>query len=487
MLHVQHKSRKTNSTINLLISRFCRATVQPKPILLTLKHNWRYSTLLFSVVRIDPALLACVSRPSNERPRFHVQRDCCHPHIICARVGRNALFLALTFITTCHTACAHQPQSTKPPLLSHFSPLHHIPMSAARSTETKWTRADVEALVMPYVRRNPDFTVYEFVKTVLVAVVLLPIRLIFFVLCGLILYVLAFLAMLGVPRSRRADFVLEPLHPVRNLLIMGMYPVIRAIAFVSFGIVYIDRTRAPPSNNKAFVVVSNHLGYIDAMILACHYRCSFVAKGAFERLPLIGTMAPALQTLFVREGQSLTTALVERVQKTHQCHITKIDCPGCPGCLNKLVIFPEGTTTNGHAMVAFRTGVFNAAVPVQPVVVQFPHRRWNMSWETIRFRTHIFRTMTQFINKVSITELPVYVPSDEEKMDPRLYARNVQRLMSKQLQQPVYRLNRKHKILYHKFVLGKIDAEGVREQAKAITAEDPQLQYLAENDKLDLV
>ncbi len=356
-----------------------------------------------------------------------------------------------------------------------------------RSTETKWTRAEVEALVEPYVRRNPGFTVYEFVKTVFTAIVLLPIRLIFLVICGFVLWLLAFCAMLGVPRSRHTAFVLEPLHPVRNFLIMGMYPVIRAVAFVCFGIVHIERMRAAPSEHKAYVVVSNHLGYVDAMILACHFRCSFVAKGAFEKLPLIGTMAPALQTLFVREGESLTAALVDRVQRTHQCHLAKTDCPGCPGCLNKLVIFPEGTTTNGRAMVAFRTGVFNAAVPVQPVVVTFPHRRWNMSWETIRFRTHIFRTMTQLINRVTITELPVYVPSDEEKLDARLFARNVQKLMSKQLQQPVYRLNRKHKLLYHKFVLSKLNAEDVREQAKAITTADPQLQYLAENDKLERV
>jgi len=44
--------------------------------------------------------------------------------------------------------------------------------------------------------------------------------------------------------------------------------------------------------------------------------------------------------------------------------------------------------------------------------------------------------MIQFVNYMDVTYLPVYVPSEEEKKDPFLYAENVRRKMSKQVNIP---------------------------------------------------
>ncbi|KAG5182273.1 hypothetical protein JKP88DRAFT_278255 [Tribonema minus] len=77
-----------------------------------------------------------------------------------------------------------------------------------------------------------------------------------------------------------------------------------------------------------------------------------------------------------------------------------------------LVIFPEGTTTNGAAMIRFRTGVFRAQVPVQPLVIAFPFRHFNPSWETIHFHHHLLRIMTQLTCACSVTVLPPCRPSE---------------------------------------------------------------------------
>lgn len=358
----------------------------------------------------------------------------------------------------------------------------HGPPPAPGAQTKPWTHAEADAFFAPYVRISPPVDAYEKVKTAVMCL-FLPFRALFMILAGGLVWGLAALAMLGVPASKRAAFVNTPISPVRNALVRMMFPLMRAIAFVSFGVLRVRRetppgVSPPEDGQRAFVVVSNHLGYLDILMLLCVHRASFVSKGALENFPVIGTIAAALQCLFVREGESLTTRLVQRLRDTVACH-NKGPCPGCPGCLNKLVIFPEGTTTNGTAMVALRTGVFNAGVPVQPVCVRFPHRHFNISWETIRFREHMFRTMTQVYNDVVITELPVYEPSAEEKADARLYASNVQAIMANVLKQDVYPLNRKHKFLYHSFLLGKIDGNELREKTAEVTAEDAQLQYLA--------
>eukprot|EP00173_Palmaria_palmata_P002580 Plantae.Rhodophyta-Palmaria_palmata.ctg27014.p1 GENE.Plantae.Rhodophyta-Palmaria_palmata.ctg27014~~Plantae.Rhodophyta-Palmaria_palmata.ctg27014.p1 ORF type:complete len:134 (+),score=11.74 Plantae.Rhodophyta-Palmaria_palmata.ctg27014:41-403(+) len=72
-------------------------------------------------------------------------------------------------------------------------------------------------------------------------------------------------------------------------------------------------------------------------------------------------------------------------------------------------------------MVAFRTGVFNAGVPVRPVCIRFPYKNFNLSWESIRFWEHLYRTMTQWRNCVDLVEMPPYIPSEDEKSDARLF------------------------------------------------------------------
>ena len=40
---------------------------------------------------------------------------------------------------------------------------------------------------------------------------------------------------------------------------------------------------------------------------------------------------------------------------------------------------------------------------------------------------HFMRLQTQFINLVDVEVLPPYIPSEQEKRDPRVYADNVRR------------------------------------------------------------
>ena len=43
-------------------------------------------------------------------------------------------------------------------------------------------------------------------------------------------------------------------------------------------------------------------------------------------------------------------------------------------------------------------------------------------------KVHLYRVASQFMSQVEIHWLPVYVPSEEEKKDRALYARNVQQV-----------------------------------------------------------
>jgi len=107
---------------------------------------------------------------------------------------------------------------------------------------------------------------------------------------------------------------------------------------------------------------------------------------------------------------------------------------GNPPHARPLLLFPEGTTTNGVFMLPFKTGAFLAGVPLQPVIIQYHTNRVSPSWEAIPIKQHIFLLFCDPIHSVTCYELPVYVPSPEEIADPRLYADNVRRKMVSGLQ-----------------------------------------------------
>ncbi|KNC81887.1 hypothetical protein SARC_05818 [Sphaeroforma arctica JP610] len=125
--------------------------------------------------------------------------------------------------------------------------------------------------------------------------------------------------------------------------------------------------------------------------------------------------------------------------------------------LPPLVIFPEGTTTNGVEMVSFRTGVFRCKAPVTPVCLRYPNKHYSLSWETVPITTHVWRLMTQFVNFVEVIPLDEYKPSQEELADAYLYADNVQKMMAEVMECGYSTTTtREHKVAYHDSILGNL-------------------------------
>eukprot|EP00189_Rhodosorus_marinus_P004678 CAMPEP_0113965310 /NCGR_PEP_ID=MMETSP0011_2-20120614/7670_1 /TAXON_ID=101924 /ORGANISM="Rhodosorus marinus" /LENGTH=367 /DNA_ID=CAMNT_0000977801 /DNA_START=296 /DNA_END=1399 /DNA_ORIENTATION=+ /assembly_acc=CAM_ASM_000156 len=327
-----------------------------------------------------------------------------------------------------------------------------------------WKR-QVEQVFYPYVRKSPSWNIYEIIKTTLMTVFVLPLRVILVILFAVVTYSVAKVALLGEDEERPV-----PYSAWKKFMLRSISPLIRAALFCCFGVYYIEQTKHE-DERPAYVIVSNHTGYIDILILCAMYRGGFVAKGSVKNARLVGTIARALQCLFVVEGESLTDTLKTRIVSTYECHLKK-GCGGCPTCFRNIVIFPEGTTTNGYGMVPMRTGVFVPGLPVKPVAIRFPHRHFNLSWETIYLKEHIWRTMTQFRNYAELVECPTYVPTEEDIQNPREFARHVQESLNEVLDLPVYPLGRKHKFAYHKYVLGLKTGEEALEEAKELTEKD---------------
>jgi lyso-ornithine lipid O-acyltransferase len=120
-------------------------------------------------------------------------------------------------------------------------------------------------------------------------------------------------------------------------------------------------TGALPS--RPAVLISNHLSYIDPIIVAGLLPCAPVAKGEIAGWPLIGEAIRDLGVLFVRRGDAADGARV-------LLHALRLLREGV-----SVLNFPEGTTSDGSAVGAFRRGVFGLArlakVPLVPLSIHF--------------------------------------------------------------------------------------------------------------------
>ncbi|WP_373062640.1 lysophospholipid acyltransferase family protein [Gemmatimonas sp.] len=109
------------------------------------------------------------------------------------------------------------------------------------------------------------------------------------------------------------------------------------------------------------LLVANHLSWIDIVALGAHFECSFVAKDDVRNWPLVGMLGEALGVIWIdrRQKRDLRRA------------VTLLSASLQQGA--RVVLFPEGTTTNGRQTLPFRSSLLEAAViagvPVVPVAL----------------------------------------------------------------------------------------------------------------------
>ncbi|KAK8601254.1 hypothetical protein V6N12_051094 [Hibiscus sabdariffa] len=172
-------------------------------------------------------------------------------------------------------------------------------------------------------------------------------------------------------------------------------------------------------------IVSNHVSYLDILYHMSSSFPSFVAKRSVAKIPLVGLISKCLGCVYVqRESKSsdfkgVAGVVTDRVHEANQNKSAPM-----------MMLFPEGTTTNGDYLLPFKTGAFLAGAPVVPVILRYPYQRFSPAWDSITGVRHVVLLLCQFVNHMEVIHLPIYYPSQQEKDDPKQYANNVRRLMA---------------------------------------------------------
>jgi 1-acyl-sn-glycerol-3-phosphate acyltransferase len=145
---------------------------------------------------------------------------------------------------------------------------------------------------------------------------------------------------------------------------------------------------SPPA--APFVLVSNHLGYVDIPVLASQVDCVFVSRSDVAAWPILGPLVRMVGTIFIdREAKRDIPRVLDQVDE-NLAHGRGI------------VIFPEGTTSDGSRVLPFRPPLLEAAaraeMPVRCVALTYrtppgtdPAGEAVCWWGDMTFWPHVLR------------------------------------------------------------------------------------------------
>ena len=115
--------------------------------------------------------------------------------------------------------------------------------------------------------------------------------------------------------------------------------------------------------DRGALVVANHISWIDIYVINAWRPTPFVSKAEIRQWPLVGWLAQQLDTVFIqREKRSDAKRIMHEL--SDRLSAGELMC-----------VFPEGTTSNGLALLPFHANMFQAAVsaaaPVQPLCIMY--------------------------------------------------------------------------------------------------------------------
>jgi len=123
------------------------------------------------------------------------------------------------------------------------------------------------------------------------------------------------------------------------------------------------QVRGTPPAHGPVLLVANHISWLDIPVMHAARHCRFISKSDVKAWPVLGRLATAAGTLYI-ERASRRDAL--RVVQTMRESLERGEILG---------VFPEGTTSNGIALLPFHANLLQAGIsadaPVQPVGLRF--------------------------------------------------------------------------------------------------------------------
>jgi 1-acyl-sn-glycerol-3-phosphate acyltransferase len=114
---------------------------------------------------------------------------------------------------------------------------------------------------------------------------------------------------------------------------------------------------------KPYLLVANHISWLDIHIINSIRPVIFVAKADVSKWPIFGYLASMLGTIFLKREK---LSDIKRVIQLMREKLSNQEV---------VAIFPEGTSSDGKSVLPFKSNLFEAAhqaqVDVLPITIQY--------------------------------------------------------------------------------------------------------------------
>lgn len=321
----------------------------------------------------------------------------------------------------------------------------------------------------------------QMLQIVLMSVTIAPIR----VLCCIILLLLMWLlARVGLLCINDETLKTVPHSGWRKSLQQMLYGIGKAVVFCC-GFHNVSIVGEKCSYEDAAILISVPHSTIMDIIGIVYSHAVPVSKESVTNIPIIGVIGRFLQVIWVSRDSKDSRKIVgdtintRAEMKTRRKSLLKRSSQRLKSSLSRdrsvdsaksvkskieveedetaswpqTILFPEGTVTNGKAIIKFKSGAFYPGVPVQPMLLRpravkdssspsgyrikgMDTLTWTMyqNWSPLKC---MWFTLCQFHSNFVVEYLPLYRPTQDERRDPKLYASNVRIKVAHQLSVPL--------------------------------------------------
>ena len=159
-------------------------------------------------------------------------------------------------------------------------------------------------------------------------------------------------------------------------------------------------------NAKPISHISNHISWLDIIIYMGRISPGFISKSSVMNYPLIGFHARCLGCIFLRRVEKGDRNLAVTQVTDKQIAIKE-------GKTNSsLLIFVEGTTSNGSCLLPFKKGAFLNEFPVKPYLLILDKNSISLAMDIIEMLYHIFIIICNPYFTITLLNFPVFAPNE---------------------------------------------------------------------------
>lgn len=128
------------------------------------------------------------------------------------------------------------------------------------------------------------------------------------------------------------------------------------------------KVEGTPEEKGNIIYLGNHLSYGDIGVIGGKLMASFISKAEIRQWPVFGPLATISRTVFIERDRNAVKKCIEDIDKTLSDG-------------QNLILFPEGTSTNGLDVLPFKPTLFELflseklkpVLTVQPFTLTITH------------------------------------------------------------------------------------------------------------------